>query len=59
MITASYQTRGCSDDKYYMETDANCFGLTKWEQSKSGKLMLVIGVCLLVVELLVGYGEII
>ena len=53
MISASDETRGCSDDKLEVEEDFNCFGSTKADQSKSGVLMLIIGVAIIFIEILV------
>ena len=53
MISASDETRGCSDDKWYREDDCVCFGASKYNQSRSGKQMLIIGIVLLILEIIV------
>ena len=53
MISASDETRGCSDDKWYREDDCVCFGASKYNQSRSGKQTLIIGIVLLILEIIV------
>lgn len=51
MVSASQQTKGCSDDKLFLGIDAGCFGTSKLQQTRYGKVLIVIGGVLILVEL--------
>ena len=53
VISASDETRGCSDDKWYRKDDCVCFGASKYNQSRSGEQMLIIGVVFLILEIII------
>lgn len=57
VISASEETRGCSDDKLYWKEDGNCFGATVKDQLRLGKQVLLIGLVLLLIEVIVGLIE--
>lgn len=53
MITASYVTHGCSEEKMFLPKDSNCLGLSKEQQSRSGFIIIIIGASLFLLEIAV------
>ena len=51
IISASEETKGCSDDKLFLGIDAGCFGTSKLQQTRSGKILIIVGGVLILVEL--------
>ena len=52
MISASQITKGCSDNKLFSGVDAGCLGYPATQRTSIGKLLIIIGSVLLVVELI-------
>ena len=53
VVTASYVTHGCNEDKMFLPKDSNCLGMSKEQQSHSGVIIIVIGASLLLLEIIV------
>lgn len=51
VITASFVTHGCSEDKMFLPKDSNCLGISKEQQAHSGVIILIIGASLFLLEI--------